>query len=311
MMKKILLMGFVAVLAGCGDHDEEYFFKHQDKAKETVQSCEKRLEKALMSGDEKSFESVMENVECKAADAALKKQRRLDYEKEQAERERLKKLEEEKRLQAIAEAKALIHEAHAGKNWQQNISEFLKIECKTGFMQAPTAECAAWDEYYQDAVNEGREALLQFSFEELKEKKGEFCHLDQRRGSACEVWEKARNEKGSEALTGLDIFALEETKGNYCDDQSAFSTICQTWKNAWRVKSDELVTFLTNNDDLFVESYNTCFNEIKKVQNSELSWGEKSKGENAIRNMSPCTQAATAYQRRGMGYNPYKAPIAQ
>lgn len=310
-MKKILLIGIIAILAGCGDHDEAYYFKHQDKAKETLQSCEKRLENALMSGDEKSFESLMENTECKAADAALKKQRRLDYEKAEAERERLKKLEEEKRLQAIAEEKAIIRQEHAGKTWQQNISEYLKIECQTGFMQTPTAQCAAWEEYYQDAVAEGREALLQFSFEDLKERRNEFCNLDQRRGSACEVWEKARNEKGSEALAGLDLFALEDKKVDYCDDQSAFSTICQTWKNAWRAKSDELVTLLTNNDDLFVESYNTCFNEIERIQQSESSWREKSQGESAIRNMSPCTQAATAYQRRGMGYSPYKAPIAQ
>ena len=309
-MKKMLIIGILgAFLVGCGERDTDYFFDNPQDAKETLKACEKRLETALTSADEKEFKSVIEDAECIAADTAIKKQRQLAYEKEQAERERLRKIEEAKRLQVIAEAKAEIQTLHAGKTWQQNISEYFKIDCTTGFMQAPTTECVAWDEYYQDAVEEGKSLLLASSFDDLKGQKQQFCNLDQRRGSACSVWSEARDEKGRKALQGLDLLELETKKFDYCDDQLMFSTLCQTWKNAWNNKSDELVMLLTNEDDLFVEHYNGCFNEIEKIQNSDKSWFEKSEGESAIRNMSPCTQAATAYQRRGMGYNPYQQGV--
>ncbi|UNM96915.1 hypothetical protein MMG00_03420 [Ignatzschineria rhizosphaerae] len=311
-MKKMLIIGILGgILIGCGDRDETYFFENQKDAKETLKACEKRLETAITNGNEKEFKATIEDAECVAADSAIKKQRQLTYEKEQAERERLRKIEEVKRLQVIAEAKAKIVAEHTGKSWQQNISEYFKKECTTGFMQTPTIECAAWEEYYHDAVTEGKRLLSQFSFDELKAKKQEFCNLDQRRGSACSVWTEARDEKGREGLKGLDLLALERAKMDYCDDQLMFSTLCQTWKNVWNSKSDELVKLLTNDDDLFMENYNTCFNEIQQIQNSDKSWFEKSDGESAIRNMSPCTQAATAYQRRGMGYNPYQQAVVK
>lgn len=310
-MKKMLWIGiFGMILTACNDQDMTYFFDHQDRAQEILKSCEKRLEKALVNSDQKGIESLLADEECQAAEAAIKAQRRIDYEKEQAERARLKRLEEEKRLQAVHDAKAIIRQKYLNHNWQQNISEYFKVECRTGFIQPPSIECSAWEIYYQEAIAEGERELAKLSFESLKGLKREYCHLDQRRGSACEVWERVRNEKGHQLLKDLDIFVIEEKRGDYCSDQSPLSSLCQTWKNAWRVKSDELVTKFVNNDDLFLESYNYCFNKIEKIQERHLSLHEKAQEERAIKSMSPCIQAATAYQRRGIGYNPYQLPIS-
>lgn len=312
-MKKIIVMSIIGiVLTACGDRDEDYFFKNQDKAKGTFKACEQKLYKALENGDEKEFKTIQSDEECKAADSALKKQRLINWEQEQAERERLKQLEEAAKRKEILDEKEKIEMAHQGNSWQQNISAYLKLDrCETHLWQAPSTECAAWSEFYKDAVNEGETILSSFSFEELKEKENTFCALDKRRGSACEVWMNVRDAKGKAALSGLDLFEIETVKANYCHQENSFSSICQTWNNAWRVKSDQLVAYYTNEDDAFMETYNLCMDEIESVQNSEGDWREKSERESSIKSMSPCSQAATAYQRRGMGYAPFRGKIVR
>lgn len=310
-MKKIIAAGLLSVLlVGCGEHDEEYFFKHQDKAETKLKSCEEKIYAAIEKNDEKAYEKAFNDKECHAANAALKKQRQLDYEKEVAERELKKQREEEARLKEIATEKAAILEQHKNATWQTTISEYLKVECNQGFLQAPSPSCAAWKEIYDEAVTSGKTELLQFSFLELKEKENEFCNLDKRSGSVCSVWEMATSEQGKAELDGLDLSAIETKKADYCKDGS-YSTNCRVWTNEWNQKSEELIKHFLNEDEIFVQTYNSCLTEIDKIRQSNGSWDERHQGESTIRTNSPCLQAERAYTRRGMGYDPYKRYIAQ
>lgn len=312
-MKKIIIMTAMAtILVACGDRDENYFFENQEKAASHLKSCEEKLMNALENGDEKSFKAVQGDLECKAADSALKKQRQLDYEKEVAERELQKKLAAEKRLQDIAEEKAKIRAANEGNSWSQDISEYLKQECPVQLWSEPSVECAAWTEFYDDAVASGKSELSKLSFADLKTESKEYCSLDQRRGSSCAVWQEALAEKGVEELKGADIDTIEARRDEFCSDEVRNLAVCNTsWNRAWNDKNDELIKHFVDNDAEFVATYNQCVDKLDAVKAQNLPYDSRHTATIAITRTAPCQQAANAYTKRGMGYSPFDAKIAQ
>ncbi len=330
-MKKIILIGVLgAILVGCGDRDENYFFENQEKAASHLKSCEEKLMSALENGDKNKFETLRNDAECKAADSALKKQRQLDYEKEiaeyelqrkqrqldrekeEAERELQRKLAEEKRLQEIAAEKAKIIAANEGNTWDKEISEFLKQDCNPSGWGEPTVECTAWIEFYDEAKAKGKKALAQLDFVDLKAQSKEYCSLDQRRGSSCAIWQEALAEKGVEELKGADIDTIEARKDEFCADEIRNLAVCSTsWRQAWNDRNEALIKHFVDNDQEFVQTYNSCVDQLTAVEDKKLPYDQRYKEKSAITQTAPCQQAGNAYTKRGMGYSPFDAKIAQ
>lgn len=312
-MKKIILIGVLgAILVGCGDRDENYFFENQEKAASHLKSCEEKLMSALENGDEKSFKALQSDAECKAADSALKKQRQLDYEKEVAERELQKKLAAEKRLQEIAAEKAKIVAANDGNSWEKDVSEFLKQDCNFSGWGEPTVECAAWLEFYEDAKDQGKTALAALSFSDLKAQSKEHCGLDQRRGSSCAIWQESLAEKGVEELKGADIDTIEARKDEFCADDISNLAVCnKSWRQAWNERNEALIKHFVDNDQEFVQTYNSCVDQLTAVEDKKLAYDQRYKEKSAITRTAPCEQAGNAYTKRGMGYSPFNTKIAQ
>lgn len=311
-MKKIIGVALIGlILAACGDRDQNYFFENQDKAKEQLKSCEKKLMDAIENGDKKKYEAVKSDAECLAAESALKKQRQLDWQKEQEERELQRKLAEEKKLQDIADAKAIIVADHQDKTWEKRISEYLKNDCYRSWGRM-TPECTAWKEFYDETVAEGKAQLVALDFADLKTKANDYCNLDQRSGSSCAVWQEALADKGSTELENADIYTIEARKEEFCSNDIRNLSVCNSsWGNAWRSQNDELIKFFTDNDAEFITTYNQCIDRIQEVEAQGLQYGEKYQALDAIKGAAPCSQVANSYRNRGMGYSPFQAKIAE
>ncbi|MHC5225389.1 hypothetical protein [Ignatzschineria sp. LJL83] len=322
-MKKIIGVALIGlILAACGDRDENYFFENQDKAKAHLKSCEEKLMNALENGDDKKYNEINNDAECVAADSALKKQRQLDWKKEQEqrqlelkkaqeERELQRKLAEEKKLQDIADAKALIIADHQDKSWEKRISEYLKNDCYNSWGNT-TPECTAWKEFYEETVTEGKAQLTALDFADLKTKANEYCKLDQRSGSSCAVWQEALADKGSSELENADIYTIEARKEEFCSDDIRNLNVCnRSWGDAWRARNDELIKFYTDNDAEFITTYNQCTDRVQEVEAQGLKYGEKYRALEAIRDLAPCSQVANSYRNRGMGYSPFQVKIAE
>lgn len=322
-MKKIIGIAVLgAILAGCGDRDEAYFFEHQDKAEAHLKACENKFMKAIEKEDEKALIALEKDPECNAAQEALAKQAQLDWEKEIAQRELARKVAEEKRLQAIAEEeakraqeiadmKATIVANNKDLSWEKRVSEFLKQDCKSGW-GTPTAECAAWFEFYDEAVTEGKAALAQVDFEVLRGGSKEYCSLDQRSGSSCAVWQEALAEKGAKELEGAEIDVIEARKEEFCGDGLGNLAVCRdSWRSAWRIKNEALVKFFVDNDAEFITVYNSCVDQLDAVNAQNLRYAAKSEAKSRITDAAPCKQAANAYSNRGMGYSAFKVKIAE
>lgn len=74
-MKKIIcILGIALIIVACGERDEEYFFAHQEKAKEQVKACEEQLMDALENSSMQQAEAISKDNECIAAKSAISKQ---------------------------------------------------------------------------------------------------------------------------------------------------------------------------------------------------------------------------------------------
>ncbi len=307
-MKKLMVVGLLSIfLVACGEKDENYYFEHQDKAQEKLQSCEEQMMKAFMNLDEKAGRAVDADAECNAAKAAIKKQHNLEYEQKRAEEELQKRLAEEARLKAISDIEAQLEKELAGKEWNAVISEYLKQTDCQSYSGGKEPNCIAWKALYDKAVEQGKAELIQYAFADLKMQEPVYCGLDKRRGSACTVWAEARVARAELDLNGLDIEALSAVTDDYCKN-GEYNT-CDVWKRAWQVKNDIIVKQLVEDDALFVETYNNCFAELTNIRQADLKWNEKNRREDAVVNSYPCNQAKQAYRNRGMGGIAYKQGI--
>lgn len=320
-MKKILL-GVLAlgVLVGCGEKNEEYYFQNLDKAKDKMTACKADAEKAFKNKDEKAFDKVRNNPECRAADSALQKQRQIDYEKAYKERELQAKLAaekkaEEKRLAAekreadIAQFKKQLTDEHKDKAWQDRLTEVLKMECTRVY--DPTLECIAAEQLKEEAMNEGLQSLDASSFDEVVAKEKEFCSRDKREGSACTVWGKSLVQKTEVLVAELNIFDLEATnKEKFCGNNSFPYEVCRVWSKRWDEQSELLVKLFVDDFDLFKKTYNACVADVATIKSQKLGWSKESEAMNKITRYAPCYQASQAYSKRGLGYSTsFKEPI--
>lgn len=310
-MKKILLGVLVlAVLAGCGEKNEEYYFQNLDKAKDKMAACKADAEKAFKNKDEKAFEKVRNDVECNAASDALQKQRQIDYEKKIQEQELEKKLAAEKREAEIAEFKKKLIEEHKEQPWQDKLTSALKFECQRVMFAEPAIDCVAWESFQTDAINEGLKSLEASSFDEVVAQEKEFCSRDKREGSACTVWGKSLVQKTADSVAKLDLFELEAQKGQFCDNKVLPYQVCQTWNKRWDEQSALLVKLFVDDFDLFKKTYNACVADVATVKSQKLGWSKESEVMNKITRYAPCYQASQAYSKRGLGYSTsFKEPI--
>lgn len=261
-MKKIVLLGFIsALLVACTPKDEDYYFKHLDKAEEKAKSCNSQLEKILMAGkDEKALAKLKADTECQAAFDALNKQKEIEREKERAERELKRQQELEAKQKAIKEAKNRISQSLTDKNWEEIIAEYLKQKECNNLAQRNTPECMAWKEIYEEAFKSGEDQLSKENFETLTEQQATYCNLDKRPGSACDVWKKS-----------------------------------------WNTQNAAIVNQFINDDQRFVETYNQCYDTMEKIRQSDEGRRVKTQLEREVTGSYPCYQIKEAYSKRGLG----------
>lgn len=313
-MKKILLSVVVLVgLVGCSEKNEEYYFQNLDKAQDKMTACKADAEKAFKNKDEKAFEKVRNDAECRSADSALQKQRQIDYEKAYEERKLQEKLEaekkaeekrlaEEKRNADIAQLKKQLDEDNKAKSWQDKLTEVLKMDCTRVYN--PTLECIAAEQFKEEAMNEGLKSLEASSFDEVVAKENEFCSRDKREGSACTVWGKSLVQKTDTLVAELNIFDLEATnKDKFCGNNSFPYEVCRVWSKRWDEQSALLVKVFMDDFDVFKETYNACVADVATVKSQKLGWSKESEAMNKITRYAPCYQASQAYSKRGLGYS--------
>lgn len=303
-------MGIALLLiVACSPKDEEYYFKNLDIAVDKASSCDQALIKAATINDEKTLLKLKEDQECQAAFNALRKQSQLERDRERAEEERQRAIEQAAREQEISDLKKSISQSLSGKNWQEVIAEYFKQdECQKLFLDRDNYHCVAWKSLYEHALIEGKEQLSQESFADLNRKESIYCGLDKRRGSACDVWQQAREARVYQDLAGLDILALEALKEEYCSAKGEYQ-ICAVWKERWQEQNKHVVDRLMKDDALFMERYNHCTTLVEEIRHSGKSWGERNRLEREIVNHYPCVQAAEAYRKRGLSRANFSTPV--
>ena len=300
-MKDIKVLALVLVaslaLAGCEEKNQEYYSKHIDSAKEKMDECNKNLDKAVKKSDEKLFIKITQDPECLAASDAIKEDRiqqaKLEQERKEAEQK-----------QALETELTTIKNQIAGKSWQESINEYLKIEGCNALFSTPSPKCKAWKIIYNEKVDEGKKELIKLPFEGIKEQMGSLCKLDKRPNSNCSVAELVLEEKAKEDLANADIQTVEAKKSIYCAEDIYSSNACRkSWESAWDRESDKHVKFFTENDEEFINTFNSCADKIATLDAQKLEWSQKNDLERQITDTYPCYQAKMAYSKRGMGYS--------
>ena len=300
-MKDIKVLALVLVaslaLAGCEEKNQEYYSKHIDSAKEKLNECDKTLYKAMKENDEKLFTKITQDPECLAADSAItedrKQQEKLEQERKEAEQK-----------QALETELTAIKNQVAGKSWQESINEYLKVDECNALFSTRSPKCKAWKIIYNEKVDEGKKELIKLPFEGIKEQMGSLCKLDKRPNSNCSVAELVLEEKAKEDLANADIQTVEAKKSIYCAEDIYSSNACRkSWEDAWDRESDKHVKFFTENDEEFINTFNSCADKIATLDAQKLEWSQKNNLERQITDTFPCYQAKMAYSKRGMGYS--------
>ncbi|NUF48678.1 hypothetical protein [Gilliamella sp. ESL0250] len=304
----VFVLTTTLILVGCDKKNEEYFLNNIDAANKKMEQCNKDFKKAFMANDEKGIKKVEEDTECRAAETAIKKDKKLKYELE-------KKRKEEEKKQAIESEMSTINKQLMGLSWNDSVNEYLKVEeCQNRltFTQRENPKCEAWKTIYNEKVDEGIKELKQLSFDELKLKMQSLCKLDKRTNSNCSIAQKALEEKAADELTNADIQTIEAKKSLYCADDIAQLSVCRSsWEKAWKNESDKFVKLYIENNAEFINTYNSCVNKLQEIKSQELDWQEKNKLELSIKDGYPCSQVKEAYLKRGMGYSRFDKKIEE
>lgn len=229
----MIVGGLTILLTACNPKDEAYYFKNLDVSVDKATSCDQALIKAAIVNDEKTMKKLEMDGECHAAFNALQKKSQLDRDSERAEMERQRTAEQVAREEAISDHKKNIMQSLPDNNWSAVITEYFKQdECQYRFLEQDNYHCAAWKSLYEGALIEGKEQLLQESFASLNQQEHFYCDLDKRRGSACDVWIQAIEERTYQDLSGLNIIELDALKERYCSFK-VDPRICDVWKKRW------------------------------------------------------------------------------
>lgn len=291
---KVLTLVLVVGLAlvGCEEKNQEYYSQHIDSAKEKLDDCLKTLYKAIMQSDQTLFNKITQDTECQAASDAIKK--------DPIEQ----KIKEAKEKQALESELIAIKKQIAGKSWQESINKYLEVEeCNSLFLKT-SPQCKAWKMIYNEKVDEGKKELIKLPFEGIKEQMHSLCKLYKGPSSNCSLAELVLEEKAKEDLANADIQTVEAKKSIYCAEDINSSNACsKSWNNAWNRESDKHIKFFTENDEEFINTFNSCVDKVAAVDAQKLEWSQKNDLERQITDTYPCYQAKMAYSKRGMGYS--------
>ncbi len=90
MLRKLLLLPITVItIAGCSEHDLDYYKSHIDKAESKIKQCESESEKAFLARDHKKLETLSKDSECNAAKQAYAEHqqalRQAELERKQAQ----------------------------------------------------------------------------------------------------------------------------------------------------------------------------------------------------------------------------------
>lgn len=228
-LKKICLatsmIAATFLLSGCGEKDKAYYLSNIEDAQKKRASCEESIVQAMMAGDEKKLKSLENDAECRAADLAIKENAKIERERQQAEAEKLRQEEEAKKAAEAAQEKSKLVEQYKDVTWQQNIANYANNECsKTSFStfggKTKTPICMAWQTFYEEQVDIGKQALDTLTLPEMEAQIGDYCSLDRRTISACTVFSAVYTEKEKKAVEAY-VADTEKMKTDYnqCVDE--------------------------------------------------------------------------------------------
>lgn len=277
----VMLSAFA--LAACGEKDKAYYVANPDKAEAKFQECRKAEEAAFLGNDkEKLKEFRNEKSECYQVRQARAELREIQAEKERAEKEAQKQAE-------IAKFKADLESQYANQSWQDFTRMVAGSDCVNLLDFNRDAKCQAMKAIYEEKTAPVIKELRAKGLDGLLAERGDYCKQDQRKFSACSVWETAAKEQADEDLNKLSFEELlTQSKDKFCakDDYMGIHEPCRAFKKVVSDKEKAFVKNLADNYDNLKNTYNACVDKVAAAK----GWQAKAKISGAF----PCEQARDA-----------------
>lgn len=250
-----LLIGSLLLITGCSEKDAEYYQNNPEAAKEKIQACKDSLRDAK---DKETFDKLMNDKECRAADQALKAIRKAAREAEEAAIER-----DNKAILATAE-KALMKE-HGNLDWKGFQKLYRASECQSYFsfskkISSEDAKCVVMKQHYEKLIGDAKNGFANTPYSELITKEKELCLLDKGRLSPCSVWQDSLAESAKNSFKDTAYETLFVERDHYCEVQSEFKyQFCAAYEQVLNEKKEVVINNYAQNDTLFTDEYNKCY----------------------------------------------------
>ncbi|MDO4430218.1 MAG: hypothetical protein Q4B95_02825 [Lonepinella koalarum] len=307
-MKKLLsatLITSVILLTACSEKDKAYYLKNIDKAETKKNECENKLKEAWKNKDEKAFLTLEKDAECKAANEAIKENRKIKAEQERQAKEAKARIE-------IDNEKTKLKTQLGQADWKGIVHYFVNSDCakygnrfsEKGFIvPEENYHCRAAVEIYQENAEIAKSELLKFSFDELNSQEKAYCSQDKRDYSACYIWEQAL---GIQAEKAFEQQSLQELEKLYEDYQMYSNkrplSAKKAFEKVFKAKEQATIENYTKNYNVLKQDYNQCVEKVAQVGNHYSKYKERA----AITDFYPCAQARTARSKLGLGYDDFK-----
>lgn len=309
-MKKSMLAALLTstlLLTGCNEEkDQAYYLKNLDKAQSKKAECEKVFKQAFEKNDKDAFEKLRKDLECQAADKAIKEDRQIKAEQERQAKEAVDRAE-------IDKLKVDWQKQLEGKNWQETAHLFVNSECAQygnlfGGFHVPkdNFSCRALVEIYEENVEKGKIELLKSSFEELAEQEKNFCNQDKRRYSACFIWEEALGVQATEHFAQMDIQSLEKLQDKYQQyNTKRPQKEAEAFRKIFETKGQEVIENYVKNPEQLKIDYNQCVDKLNAIGDQIKQYKAWSK----VAESYPCTYASKARSKLGFSWDNFKTKL--
>ncbi|MGQ0286568.1 hypothetical protein ACT2CV_05120 [Pasteurellaceae bacterium 22721_9_1] len=294
-MKKIILFILCFGVVACSEKNKEYYLANPDKAEQKWQQCRKAMDNAFMSNDKSSFEKTEKDPECKASREAI-----IELRKQKEEQERLEK--EAKEKAAIEEARQKLDQEFGQLDWQEFTRQFVNTQCATNYIREDDYPCRALKSIYDEKTSKAKAELTKLTFADLLGQEKQYCGRDQRKFSACSVWEEAITEVGKSHFDAIPFQELEKINDKFCVYDGRRLAACHIFEKVKKQKGKEIINAYVQNYDGLKQDYNQC---VKRLAEIGDNW-KKYKEREAVSNYYPCPQARDARSQLGLPYDNFK-----
>ncbi|MBN6709768.1 hypothetical protein JFL47_00730 [Haemophilus haemoglobinophilus] len=294
-MKKWIFCLMAFGLVACSEKDEQYYLSHPEQAQEKAKQCRNQENEALIKGDKEAYRKIENSKECQAARSGLR-----EYERQQQEKRRLE--QEAKEKAAIEEIRNKLDKEFGQLDWQEFTRQFVNTQCATGYIRNDDYACRALKSIYDEKISQATKELAKVSFNELLAQEKKYCARDQRKFSACSVWEQAIDEVGKSHFEAIPFNELEKLKENFCVYDGRRLAACRIFEKVKTQKEQDIVNAYVKNYDNLKRDYNQCVESLAQIGNDWKKYEQRL----AVSDHYPCPQAREARSKLGLPYDNFE-----